>query len=261
MDFSTGTFLQITVDANGDGQITAADPPLLPRQSVVPSIYANVSGEAWKMTVLDAQGKPTTTSAGWSALFDTGNPATGKIDGTKLATGTVGKDQLGVDAVETPEIKNGSVTLAKLNTDALDALGGTDSITSLKIKDGTITSADIAPGGLTSDRLAADYDSGWFDVTILKSYSKTLGFNDLPRFVTAYYKLPNGEIFLWGTESYADDHSLTGIALDFDGLGKLYVRSYGRSVLSVGSLRNRLDTGFESIPEAVSCQFRVMAWR
>src|SRR5688572_9156137 len=30
VDFSTPCFLQITVDANGDNQITAADPPLLP---------------------------------------------------------------------------------------------------------------------------------------------------------------------------------------------------------------------------------------
>ena len=44
VDFSLPCFLQITVDANNDGQITAADPPLLPRQSVLASVYANEAG-------------------------------------------------------------------------------------------------------------------------------------------------------------------------------------------------------------------------
>ena len=46
VDFSTPSYLQITVDANTDNQITAADPPLLPRQSVVPAIYSMQAGSS-----------------------------------------------------------------------------------------------------------------------------------------------------------------------------------------------------------------------
>src|SRR5258708_17315513 len=37
VDFDRELYLELTVDANTDGQITAADPPLLPRQSIVPA--------------------------------------------------------------------------------------------------------------------------------------------------------------------------------------------------------------------------------
>ena len=40
VDFNQALYLEITVDANADNQITAADPPLLPRQSILPAVFA-----------------------------------------------------------------------------------------------------------------------------------------------------------------------------------------------------------------------------
>src|SRR5207244_2770603 len=37
VDFNQDLYLEITIDANGDGQISLADPPLLPRQSILPA--------------------------------------------------------------------------------------------------------------------------------------------------------------------------------------------------------------------------------
>jgi len=41
--FSEPLYVEITVDANSDGQITAADPPLLPRQILLPANFAHVA--------------------------------------------------------------------------------------------------------------------------------------------------------------------------------------------------------------------------
>src|SRR4029434_7032396 len=40
VDFNRQIYLELTVDANGDGSITPADPPLLPRQSILPAVFA-----------------------------------------------------------------------------------------------------------------------------------------------------------------------------------------------------------------------------
>lgn len=52
VDFGRPLYLEITVDANGDDAITAADPPLLPRQVLLPVVFAKESGIA--RTVVDA---------------------------------------------------------------------------------------------------------------------------------------------------------------------------------------------------------------
>jgi hypothetical protein len=40
VDFNRDLYLELTIDANSDGQITAVDPPLLPRQSILPTVFA-----------------------------------------------------------------------------------------------------------------------------------------------------------------------------------------------------------------------------
>ena len=71
--FDQPLYLQITADANNDGQITGADSPLLPRQTILPVLFANESGNSRKLAGYD-----------WTSLFGTNNPS-GKIDGTRLA--------------------------------------------------------------------------------------------------------------------------------------------------------------------------------
>ena len=144
VDFSTPSFLQITVDANADGQITAADPPLLPRQTVVPAVYAVVAGG---LQYSAATGPASVTG---STLLDAG----GKIKAGEIAANNaITASQLASDSVESAEIKNEAVTLAKLAPEALFALGGVDSVTSLKIKDGDVQTVDLAgtiTGGVES---------------------------------------------------------------------------------------------------------------
>ncbi|MEZ5324650.1 MAG: hypothetical protein R3F19_06275 [Verrucomicrobiales bacterium] len=76
VDFSTATYLQITVDANDDNQITAADPPLLPRQSIIPSVYASEAGNARQLNSHPA--------AEYEQIFVNADPSTGILDGSKL---------------------------------------------------------------------------------------------------------------------------------------------------------------------------------
>ena len=95
VDFNRQIYLELTVDANGDGSITPADPPLLPRQSVLPAVFAVESGNS---RLLEGHG--------WSALFGTNNPADGTLLDTKIGDGSI----------TAPKIANGAVTRAKLDT-------------------------------------------------------------------------------------------------------------------------------------------------
>lgn len=118
VDFAQPTFLQVTVDANNDGQITAADPPLLPRQSVVGSVFAAEAGNSRQLN-----GHP---AAEYEAVFDGANPATGLLNGARLKTGTVtgpalapgsvGASQIIPGAVGASQIADGTITAQDLST-------------------------------------------------------------------------------------------------------------------------------------------------
>jgi hypothetical protein len=84
VDFSRTLYLEITVDADGDDQITAADPPLLPRQIVLPALFAAEADNANTMNGHD-----------WSAVFDVNDPQTGKINGSKIADDSIHSDKFG----------------------------------------------------------------------------------------------------------------------------------------------------------------------
>src|SRR5260221_14156513 len=43
VDFNNALYLELTIDANNDNQITAADPPMLPRQAILPALFAKES--------------------------------------------------------------------------------------------------------------------------------------------------------------------------------------------------------------------------
>ena len=169
VDFGTATFLQITVDANGDGAITAADPPLLPRQNVVPAVFAMEAGNSRKLNGAD-----------WTALMvdgsgaATGDPGSGFVRGAKIQAGGVTTTQLAPNAVTAAQIADGSIGTAELADGsvtnpklAIGAIGssaildgsvlaedlGSGIITSEKIRDGTIQSADIALEAITPAKL------------------------------------------------------------------------------------------------------------
>lgn len=78
VDFDKQLYLEITVDINADNTITAADPPMLPRQAILPVIFAK---EAADSRLLDGHD--------WSSIMAGGssNPSTSVIAETKLPSG------------------------------------------------------------------------------------------------------------------------------------------------------------------------------
>ena len=108
VDFSSPTYLEITIDANGDNQIGPEDPPLLPRQSIIPAVYAVQAGDAKTLSGYD-----------WSAVFSDGNPETGTINGAKLTSKSVNTAQIANNAVTANQVANGAITSAKLSKNSV----------------------------------------------------------------------------------------------------------------------------------------------
>ena len=134
VDFSSPTYLEITIDANGDNEIGPEDPPLLPRQCIVPAVYAVEAGNSKTMGGHD-----------WSAVFSNGDPETGKINGAKLAD----------KSINTAQIANNAVTAAQIANKTITAQQMADlTITGSKIAKGTITSTQLADGAMSTDQIA-----------------------------------------------------------------------------------------------------------
>ncbi len=88
VDFNQRLFLEITVATRPDGPIGPADPPLLPRQVVLPSVLAI---EAIQSRTLRAGNHG---FYGWEALFGSQDPETGHIPGSRIARETITEDQI-----------------------------------------------------------------------------------------------------------------------------------------------------------------------
>ncbi len=87
VDFNQELYLELTIDANGDDQITSADPPLLPRQSIVPAVFALESGHA---KVSDLATNSLQLAGGtWSDLLTSNDPRTGLLSGNRLVPGSI----------------------------------------------------------------------------------------------------------------------------------------------------------------------------
>jgi hypothetical protein len=92
--FNQTLYLEITVDVNGDNIINAGDPPMLPRQLIIPVIFsqdtARLQGSRWQEFFVTTTGEdPATNPAAsrakdaelldgydWSAVLDSGNDPT-----------------------------------------------------------------------------------------------------------------------------------------------------------------------------------------
>ncbi len=144
VDFSSPTYLEITIDANGNNEIGPEDPPLLPRQSIVPAVYAVESGNAKKLNGHD-----------WSAVFSNGDPETGTINGAKLADQSVDTKQIANNAVTTTQIKAEAVTMDKIASGAVTSSQlAKNSVTATHVADGEITTAKLAKNAVTTDKIA-----------------------------------------------------------------------------------------------------------
>lgn len=89
--FNRPQYLEITVDADRDGAITASDPPLLPRQVILPAIFALESDLAQSARGLMASDG---TPYDWSVIFKTNDPSSG-FDWNRVQSSSVPPDRLG----------------------------------------------------------------------------------------------------------------------------------------------------------------------
>ena len=101
VDFDRMLYLEISIDANGDESITASDPPLLPRQVLLPPVFASAAGGL----SYDSDGQ--LREKGWGAVFSNGDPDTGSIDGGKLAQGSVTSAKIQNQSIEREDLSIG----------------------------------------------------------------------------------------------------------------------------------------------------------
>jgi len=143
--FSEPLYIEITVDADESQTITAADPPLLPRQVLLPANFAHV---AHSIRAMDG------------SLVIKEN---GEIDGTKLKIGSIALESLASASnpeggLSSNQIADGEVKTVDLvgavNASGVETVAG--AVTSAKIKDGEVQSADIANGTIKMEDLAAE---------------------------------------------------------------------------------------------------------
>ena len=129
VDFAQILYLEMTVDANGDSVITAADPPLLPRQVILPAVFAQEAGDSrlvqgQEMLTVEGKLKPTFISEG--SIPAASITADKSIQNTQLASNSINTLEL-VGAVD---------------GDGIETIRG--AVTSAKIADGTIQMKDLA---------------------------------------------------------------------------------------------------------------------
>jgi microcystin-dependent protein len=121
VDFNRALYLELTIDANNDGQITAADPPTLPRQVILPAIFATESANSRLLASND-----------WSALLGVNDPVNGKLNGSRIqpnsvtslqiASNTITATQIAPSAITGAQIADSTITLSNLAQQVIQAL-------------------------------------------------------------------------------------------------------------------------------------------
>jgi microcystin-dependent protein len=151
VDFNQQIYLEMTVDVDGDNAITAADPPMLPRQIVLPSVFAKEAATARDSAKLGG--------ADWSALLTTGNDP--RADGAyvktaKLQPGTFGTTLLVDAAVTTPKIADAAVTDAKLAAQSVALANLKQEIINQLVPPGTVVAFAGPAGNVPAGWLICD---------------------------------------------------------------------------------------------------------
>lgn len=113
--FGQTLYLEMTVDVDGNGAITPADPPMLPRQIILPAIFAIQAEKA-----VDAD---TLNGYGWDALLADGasDPSVGKIAGSRIKIGEITGDHIADGAIGTDQLADGSIFGTKISTDSIES--------------------------------------------------------------------------------------------------------------------------------------------
>ena len=117
VDFNTQLFLEITVDVNADNAITASDPPMLPRQAILPALYAKESSTSRNSLKL--------AGADWADLMTNGNNPTDPnnfIRGAKIEPNSVNASHIAPNAISNEKLQESSITTSKLAYEVILAL-------------------------------------------------------------------------------------------------------------------------------------------
>ena len=117
VDFDKQLYLEITVDVSGptgqpDNSITAADPPMLPRQAILPVVFAK---EAADSRLLNGHN--------WGAiLVDSGtNPASGAIRGDKIQLQGITASQIASNTITAGQIAGATITSNEIAPGTINA--------------------------------------------------------------------------------------------------------------------------------------------
>lgn len=126
VDFGVPIYLEMTLDANGDGQISLTDPPLLPRQTISPSVFAVEAANSRKLAGFD-----------WKDVFAQGSdhPPTALIAGSRLVPASIKAEQIAPQSITAALISPATITGALL-------------------AEGTLDGRNLAPGSIDISRLA-----------------------------------------------------------------------------------------------------------
>src|SRR6267142_1174650 len=108
LDFNQPLYLEITVDINGDNTITVADPPMLPRQAILPVIFATESANSRLLASND-----------WSAVFGVNDPVNGKLNGSRIQTNSITGAQIAQSTITTAQIANQAVTANQISNSTI----------------------------------------------------------------------------------------------------------------------------------------------
>lgn len=92
--FDASLYLQITVDTDTNGVINQADPPLLPRQTILPVVFAQEAGNSRTLAGYD-----------WSSILVSGNnPSAGFLNGAKIQPESITDLQVRANSVTYPKL-------------------------------------------------------------------------------------------------------------------------------------------------------------
>ncbi|MBL9168207.1 MAG: tail fiber protein [Verrucomicrobiales bacterium] len=141
VDFGAPVYLEMTLDANGDDQISLADPPLLPRQTISPSVFAVEAANARKLAGFD-----------WKDVFAQGSdhPPTALIAGNRLVPASIKAEQIAPQSITAALISPATITgslLAEGTLNGLNLAAGSIDISRLAQ---AIAEALVPPGTITA---------------------------------------------------------------------------------------------------------------
>ena len=114
----------------------------------------------------------------------------------------------------------------------------------------------------------ADFDSEWIELGGGgQSLEFELKFDGVPSHFSAYYRLPTGEVIPWGVNQYGDGGQINGVLVDFDGKGKVYIRTpaksgkYAGHNIHLGYYRARDKENISTYLSLDNVAFKIHAWR